>query len=159
LTFFRTPAHELAGYHIRAREYQEFRLDRACYCITNESPSSLGERSNARKIIRVAWGKVLEWVTKASLLSFRKSFGSSAPPILAKIRERGCDLPRGEGGPGFKSPSEFGVLACTHLLHRGPLPAPVKKKKQLVTVFQSGPPALVEYPLSIDAKLQYSLAI
>jgi hypothetical protein len=67
--------------------------------------------------------KVLEWVTKASLLSFIESFGSSAPPILAKIRERGCDLPRGEGGPGFESPSEFGVLVCTHLLHRGPSPA------------------------------------
>jgi hypothetical protein len=37
--------------------------------VTNESPSSLGERSNVRKTIRVAWGKVLEWVTKASLLS------------------------------------------------------------------------------------------
>jgi hypothetical protein len=92
---------------------------------TNESPSSLGERSKARKTIRVAWGKVLEWVTKASLLSFRESFGSSAPPIIAKIRERGCDLPRGEGGPGFESPSEFGVLACTHLLHRGPSPAQI----------------------------------
>jgi hypothetical protein len=46
-----------------------------------------------------------------------------------KIRERGCDLPRGEGGPGFESPSEFGVLACTHLLHRGPKPAQVKVEK------------------------------
>jgi hypothetical protein len=88
--------------------------------ITNKSPSSLGERSNARKTNRVAWGKVLEWVTKASLLSFRDSFSSSAPPILAKLGERGCDLPRGEGGPGFEPPSKIGVLACTHLLHRGP---------------------------------------
>jgi hypothetical protein len=77
----------------------------------------------------VAWKKVLEWMTKASLLSFRKSFGSSAPPIFAKIRERGCDLPRGEGGPGFEFPSEFGVLAYTNLLHRGPSPALVKKNK------------------------------
>jgi hypothetical protein len=98
-------------------------FDISASMITNESPSSLGERSNARKTIRVAWGKVLEWVTKASLLSFRESFGSSTPPILAEIRERGCDLPRGEGGPGFESPSEFGVLAFTHLLHRGPSPA------------------------------------
>jgi hypothetical protein len=98
--------------------------------ITNESASSLGERSNARKTIRVAWGKVLEWVTKASLLSFGESFGSSAPPSSRKkIRERGCDLPRGEGGPGFESPSELGVLACTHLLHRGPKPAQVKKTR------------------------------
>jgi hypothetical protein len=51
---------------------------------TNESPSSLGERSNARKTIRVAWGQVLEWATKASLLSFRESFGSSAPPSSRK---------------------------------------------------------------------------
>jgi hypothetical protein len=98
--------------------------------VTNESPGSLGERSNTQKTIRVAWGKVLEWVTKASLLSFRESFDSSAPPILAEIRERGCDLPRGEGGPGFESPSEFGVLACTHLLHWGPSPASVKEKKK-----------------------------
>jgi hypothetical protein len=69
-------------------------------------------------------------VTKASLLSFRESFGSSAPPILAKIRESGCDLPRGEGGPGFESPSEFDVLACTHLVHRGPVPASVKKEEK-----------------------------
>jgi hypothetical protein len=33
--------------------------------------------------------------------------------VLAKIRERGCDLPRGEGGPGFESPSETRAnLAC-----------------------------------------------
>jgi hypothetical protein len=38
----------------------------------------------ARKTIRVAWGKVLEWVTKASSLSFRESFGSSAPPSSRK---------------------------------------------------------------------------
>jgi hypothetical protein len=73
-------------------------------------------------------------VTKASLLSFRESFGFSAPPILTEIRERGCDLPRGEGGPGFESPSEFGVLACTHLLHRGPSPAWVKKKKKSLSL-------------------------
>jgi hypothetical protein len=120
---------------------QQCELDRA-RAATNESPSSLGERSNARKTIRVAWGKVLEWVTKASLLSFRESFGSSAPPILAKLRERGCDLPQGEGGPGFECPSDFGVLACTHLLHRGPSPASVKKKKKTKGLGPLGPSVL-----------------
>jgi hypothetical protein len=73
------------------------------YNSSTSLPSSLGERSNARKTIRVAWGKVLvlEWVTKASLLSSGGSFGSSAPPSSRKKLGRGC----------------------THLLHRGPKPA------------------------------------
>jgi hypothetical protein len=49
---------------------------------TNESPSSLGERS--KNDLRGV-GKVLEWVTKESLLSFRESFGSRPLEFSRKL--------------------------------------------------------------------------
>jgi hypothetical protein len=56
---------------------------------TNESPSSLGERSNVRKTNRVAWGKVLEWVTKASLFRPCSLLGSRCPSEFSQKFGRG----------------------------------------------------------------------